>query len=134
MDKEKAPIFNFLKSTFRDPCPNEIAFKTFSSLKIAWVAIDSLKSPDTTSLVRPGVIHAVKKGHKVFIKSERVAKISIFAVQPLFEMNETLEIIVNDRFLCKKQCIPDINAMLIYASKNLDKSFIPFCILEIRMK
>jgi predicted esterase len=134
MDMEKAPIFNFLKSTFRDPCPNEIAFKTFSSLKVSWIAIDSLKSPDTTNLVRPGAVHAVKKGHKVFIKSERVAKISIFAVQPLFEMDESLEIIVNDRLLCKKQCIPDNNAMLMYASRNFDKSFIPFCILDIRMK
>ncbi len=128
---EKAGMLGFALRVRRDPCPDEIAFKTFEPMRVSWLSIDSLAPPAPGALVQPASVRARKQGRRLVIDAERVSHVSLYAAQPLFTPGEKAALCVNGHELGERVFTPEGATPLDYAREMRDRAFLPFCRIAI---
>ncbi len=133
MPQEKPAIMQFIKSTFRVPCPKDISFETFNRMKVAWLSVDSIIPPQSFGETSPGSIEGHFKGNILLLSSKGIRAISLYIPVELLDFNKKVQVLWNGKTIFDGFLKQNTDIMLMDAIKTRARSFMPRAKLELTL-
>ena len=129
---ERSALLAFFTTTRRPDVTNHVAFQALQPLRLNWLSIDSVE--ETACADQPAVISAFLTGDTVKVNTLHVAAFSLLPVPPFFHPGKNLQIILNEKPFASLRMKATSDAILSFARKDPDKSFLPFCCLAFQTR